>query len=287
MKRLSTAFPSLVLHGVRACSSTSTAVELPPQALDGEPLNTNARRGEWVQAMQEKYGEGAFQLFRPLYRDLVDEMRREANTAPPTPKKGWSVALDDKVNLVVARREANAAEKTGRVVAYTNIKMANPPKLHQGMYMADFFPVEALVERNGVIMHFSSCAIDRRLHLRNVRAYAVDALGPGTDIMSLDANVLWSTHNLLYDGPCLWHLEVDMLNEMYELMMDHAVDMDFVLWMGDWATYAEHVAATRWMLGLMDAVIPEDRRGGEEDFLLEEEMEELSNPPPDYTSSRD
>jgi hypothetical protein len=279
MKRLSSAASALLLHGVRSCATSAPMTD--------EPLNTDARRGEWMQAMQAKYGDGAYQLFRPLYRDLVDEMRREANTSPPTPNEGWTVEINDAANLVIARREANVADKTGRVVAYTNIRMANPPKLHQGMYMADFFAVEVLVERNGVIMHFSTCAIERQMHMRNVRVHAADALGPGTDLMALDADALWSKHNLLYDGPCLSHLEVDMLSELHEVMMDHHVDMSFVLWMADWTNFAEHVSATRWMLGLMDAVIPEGRRGGEEDFLTEEEMTELSSPVVEFTASRD
>ncbi|SYZ70237.1 hypothetical_protein [Leishmania braziliensis MHOM/BR/75/M2904] len=40
---------------------------------------------QWVRAMGSKYGPGNYQLFRALYKDLCDEIRREYYTKPPPP----------------------------------------------------------------------------------------------------------------------------------------------------------------------------------------------------------
>lgn len=283
------------MTAVSCCAATRCSLRWSSQSADAvtdadeavaPPPNTAESRSEWVRAMQEKYGEGTFNLFRPLYRDLVDEVRREAQTKPPAPHKGWSVEVSNEQNVIVARKAENTEERTGRVLAYTHIKVGNPPKLHQGLLFVDFFPVEVLVERNGVVLHFSTCAIEGQMHLRNVRVHKSDALGVDTHLLDVNPATLWARHNLLYDGPCLWHIETDMQSELHEIMMDHGVDMQVVLWLAEWAHFAEHAAAVRWMLGLMEAVLPEGRRGGEDDFLTVEEMEELSKPAEEWLAAR-
>ncbi|CCD18150.1 hypothetical protein, conserved (fragment), partial [Trypanosoma vivax Y486] len=124
----------------------------------------------WSRAMEAKYGAGTYKLFRPLYKDLADEMRREALTKPPPPMDGWVARHDEAENLAVFSRAGDEGARTGRVVAYCPIVMGNPPKLNDLLHAVDWFPVEALVERNGVVLHFSVAASEGGMHMRNVRA---------------------------------------------------------------------------------------------------------------------
>lgn len=267
--------------------STSTTNEngedLPPPEMysnDGAPY-------DWTEEMKEKYGQGNFPLFRSIYRDLVDEMRSEATTKPPPPMKDWTIDVDESVNLVVARKAANTQERTGRVVVFATPKIGDPPRLNQTLQIADYYEMEAFVERNGVVLHCSLSVIEGGLYMRNVRVHKADALGPDVpDLLAVDINTLWARHRLLYDGPCLWHLESDMHSEFYDLLFDHGVYLDVVIWLTEWTYFAEHVATTRWMLQMMDALIPAERRGDESDFLTEQEVEQLSQPSEEWLPPR-
>ncbi|KAH9598157.1 Mitochondrial glycoprotein [Trypanosoma melophagium] len=237
----------------------------------------------WARAMEEKYGPGAFKLFRPLYKDLADEMRREGTTRPPPPMDGWSVRHDEAGNIVVFTRAADEKERLGRIVAYSPIEIANPPKINDLLYFVDWFPVEVMVVRNGVIVHFSMAANEGGMHMRNVRAYKEES---NDLLLSTTDDAIWVRQNLYYDGPCLWHLELDMQNELYDVMQDHGITLDWMRWAAQWVYFLEHVAFVRWNLGMLEQLIPSDQRGPEEDFLTLEEKEELSKPLEEWLEGR-
>nr|CCC95538.1 unnamed protein product [Trypanosoma congolense IL3000] len=251
----------------------------------------------WNRAMEVKYGSGAYKLFRPLYKDLADEMRREAYTKPPPPIEGWSVRHDEEVNLAIFTRHGDVNARTARIVAYAPIAVGNPPKLNDMLYFVDWYPIEVLMERNGAIVHFSVAASEGGMHMRNVRAYSardgsLAGSGEGREgshdsaqreaLLSTSDDAVWVRHNLYYDGPCLWHLELDLQNELYDVMQDHGVTLDWVRWAAEWVYYLEHVAYVRWSLGMLYELIPPAQRGPEEDFLTTEEREALAVPVEDW-----
>ncbi|ESL08901.1 hypothetical protein TRSC58_03388 [Trypanosoma rangeli SC58] len=227
----------------------------------------------WELAMGDKYGSGTYKLFRPLYKDLADEIRREAGVRPPPPMEGWTARHDAATNLAVFERAADAASRTGRVVAYSPIVMANPPKINALLYFIDWFPVEVLVARNGVIVHFSMASNEGGMHMRNVRAYT-----EAPQLLATTDDAAWVRRHLHYDGPCLWHLELDVQNELYDVMQDHGVTLDWMRWAAGWVYYLEHVAYLHWSVGVLEQLIPSAQRGTEDDFLTPEEKEELSKP---------
>ncbi|RNF06052.1 hypothetical protein TraAM80_04206 [Trypanosoma rangeli] len=98
-------------------------------------------------------------------------MRREAGVPPPPPMEGWTACHDAATNLAVFGRSTDAATRTVHVVAHSPIAMANPPKMNALLYCVDWFPVEVLVARNGVIVHLSMASNEGGMHMRNVRAY--------------------------------------------------------------------------------------------------------------------
>lgn len=85
-----------------------------------------------------------------------------------------------------------------------------------------------------------------------------------------------------YDGPCLWHLELDFQNELYDLLQDYGITLDWVRWASEWVFYYEHRVAVRWMCSVLLDLIPSDRQGPEEHFLTEEERALLDEPESDW-----
>lgn len=235
--------------------------------------------------MQDKYGEATYALFRPLYVDLVDEMRSEATTRPPAPMSGWDVRYDDETNRAVFSKSDDTDAK---ITAFCPVVMANPPKLHPSIYFVDFFPIDVYIERNGVVMHFAVGAVEKGLHVRNVRVHRRDALEKscGLSIPGSSPNSKWAGHNLLYDGPCLDHLEMAFKRELYDILMDYGVTTDFVVWAAQWTSYLEHQQAVRWMLNMMEVVLPPSQRGDEGDFLSNEEAEKFSSSAEEWLAPR-
>lgn len=348
-----------------------------PSALSEQPTGSVEAEQLWLRDMEAKYGEGTYQLFRSLYKDLCDEIRREYYTKPPPPfpvEQGrghatrerprstfvedagatpseaspiaWSVVYQPANNCVVFRRDAVPSARQGRIVAYSKVEAADPPRLNALLTFADWCPIEVFIERRGVIMHISVACNEGGMHMRNVRVYrspnevnklgeedgessngnvregAQDGGGRGekktsrrtvssgerdrntprrnrqqqkrqTPECKTPANVLditddaeWCRQNLCYDGPCLWHLEMDFLNELYDVMQDHGISLDWVRWVSEWVHYLEHVNYTWWSVGMLEELVPTPQRGPESDFLTEAEREALDEPAEDWLSPR-
>jgi hypothetical protein len=164
--------------------------------------------------------------------------------------------------------------------------MRDPPSLNESISSVDWFVVDLLVERSGVIFHAMLSNIEGQLHVRNVKAYRSDVVeGITLDDVSKEAH--WRRTNLIYDGPCLWHLEMDVVQELFEIVMDHGVYPETLDWMGDWVAYAEHIQYVKWMLGMMEVAIDKDSLGPQEDFLSDKELEELATPVTEWLPSRE
>ncbi|CCW69242.1 unnamed protein product [Phytomonas sp. Hart1] len=272
----------------------------PHRALSTLQLEDEAT--SWARAMGERYGPGNYQLFRSLYKDLCDEMRNESETRPPPPflpegssifsaspsrpaddAGAWGVAYDRATNIVRFTRAAVAATRQARVVAYAPVEVKNPPKISAALTFVDWYPLEVLITRHGVVLHFSIACNEGGMHMRNLRAYDAAAsplLWGTTD------HARWLRELFFYDGPSLWHLELDFLNELYDTMQDHGVTLNWVRWAARWVFYLEHVNYTRWSLGILEELIPAADQGPEEDFLLEKERALLQEPAEDPLSGR-
>ncbi|EPY32202.1 hypothetical protein STCU_02929 [Strigomonas culicis] len=183
-----------------------------------------------------------------------------------------------------------------RVLAYSTVELKDPPRLNSLLTFADWFPVEVLLERRGVVLHLSMAANEGGMHMRNVRAYELPSAAAGAGdggaavsdyVWGTTDDAAWLRQHLCYDGPCLWHLEMDLQNELYDTMQDHGVDLDFMRWAAEWVSYLEHVCYTRWCLGVLDVVLPEGPgRGPEEDFLTAGERAALDEPVEDWLAAR-
>ncbi|KAG5464237.1 hypothetical protein LSCM1_00418 [Leishmania martiniquensis] len=330
---------------------------------------------QWARAMADKYGPGNHQLFRALYKDLCDEIRREYYTKPPPPPPAtrttaaspslataeaagevprgahqdtnsastvspkqsseassagttassveaeglpgkpegedgsdevahaaeqtawprpslnppvtcgdgsWAVQHRPEDNVVVFRRDAVKEGRLGAAHAWGRIELKDPPRLNAMLTFADWIPLEVCMERNGIIIHFSMASNEGGMHMRNVRVYAPRSAEERAALLDPSDDGEYARKNFYYDGPCLWHLEHDMLNELYDVMQDHGVTLDWVRWAASWVFYLEHVHYVRWNLGMLEELIPSSVRGPEEDFLLPVEKALLEEPVEDW-----
>ncbi|AYU83763.1 hypothetical protein conserved [Leishmania donovani] len=329
---------------------------------------------QWTRAMGSKYGFGNYQLFRALYKDLCDEIRREYYTKPPPPPPAtrttgvspslaapeaspevhggadsgandtssgatkhssvaggadatssltqgggmpaasqredstgetaraaretaatppsqpeetygdgsWSVQHRPEDNVVVFHRGAVKRGRLAAVHAWARIELKDPPRLNAVLTFADWIPIEVCVERNGIVIHFSMASNEGGMHMRNVRVYAPKSAEERAVLLDPSDDGEYARKNFYYDGPCLWHLELDMLNELYDVMQDHGVTLDWIRWAASWVFYLEHVNYLRWNLGMLEELIPSSLRGPEEDFLLPVEKALLAEPVEDW-----
>lgn len=86
----------------------------------------------------------------------------------------------------------------------------------------------------------------------------------------------------LYDGPCLWHMELEFQNELYDILQDYDITLDWVKWASEWVFYYEHRITTQWMCSVLLDLIPVNKQGLEKDFLTEEERAFFDEPESDW-----
>ncbi len=236
-------------------------------------------------ALFDEHGEGTFRFFRSLYKDLCDEMRREKFSKPPPPLlfagTPWRVVHDEVNNQLLFERPADEAKGLGRVLVTTTAKMGDPPKLNDILTFTLWYAAEALIERNGTIMHVSLGQAECNMHIRNVRMYQ-----SMPELLDTSVAGQWARTNLLYDGPSLFHLELKLQQELYEVTMDHGVTATFMEWLSHWVYYAEHVAWVRWAIGTLRVLVPFDRIASEADVLTAEELGLLAEPSEHWLPSR-
>ncbi|KPI87298.1 hypothetical protein ABL78_3635 [Leptomonas seymouri] len=324
---------------------------------------------QWLNTMASKYGPGNHQLFRPLYKDLCDEIRREYYTKPPPPppvarttrrrnggsssnnneqvddpasssheeaktkeangsQEGgssavgegnsgsvgiaasgdgkeaadsehplpqaptppepaygdgtWSVQYRPEYNVVTFHRAAVKEGRLAEIHAWSRIELKDPQRLNAVLTFADWIPIEVCVERNGVMIHFSMASNEGGMHMRNVRVYAPASEEERASLVDPSEDGDRARKKLYYDGPCLWHLELDFQNELYDVMQDHGISLNWVQWAASWVFYLEHVSYVKWSLGLLEELIPSTLRGPESDFLSAAEKALLEEPVEDW-----
>ena len=236
--------------------------------------------------MFEKYGEGTFRLYRALYKDLCDEMRREVHAKAPAPflfaEDPWKVTHDEANNQLLFERPANEAKGRGRVIVYTEVKVGDPPRMNDLLTFTTWYAPEALIERNGHVLHVSMSQAECNMHMRNIRVYK-----SFPELFDTSVNGHWARTNLMYDGPCLFHLELQMQQELYEVTMDHGIHTDFMMWVSQWVYFAEHRAWVKWALSTLKTVLPADRIASEDDVLTKAEQQILAEPSEQWLAQRE
>lgn len=253
-----------------------------PMKPDEYPTYTpNSELELWKASNTAHYGDGAYPLFRALYKDLCDEMRREIHAKPPAPFDNFTVKHDVGSNFVTFERPAEGAK--GRIFAYGEIKLADPNQKNDMLQFLNWYPVEVLIIKNKMVMHAAVCAVESNYHVRNVKMYE-DPEGKLGDKFDLDVNYV--RNQLLYDGPYMGHLEADHCRELWDVIFDHGINPETVKFFAEWVYYLEHVEYSNWSLKMQKALLPEGVEC-EEDVLTREERQELDLATEEWLPVRD
>jgi hypothetical protein len=220
--------------------------------------------------MQAEMGGGNFDIYRSLYKEMSDELRREITAKPPAPIDGWTVQHTPGTGHVGFMKKSPGTTGS-HVYAWAKVELADPEQMNEVLTFLNFYPIEACIVRRGHVCHFSVSYVEGNMHLRNVRIYK-DATG---QLAQFAADINYVRQNLRYDGPFIGHLEMYVLTELYDIMQDHGVDVNFLRYCGSWVAYLEHVEYIRWIRGFMRAVAPDTPITDETKLLSKEEKEEL------------
>ena len=237
----------------------------------------------WKDQMEQKYGPGSFPLYRALYKDLCDEMRREINTKPPPPMDGFTTHHTPGTDYVVFTRDSKEDEKgSGRIFAYGKLRLADPTKMNEMLTFLNWYPIEVCMVRDGLVLQASIGNVESQFHMRNIKVYP-DPNGDLTTQYTNEANYLRNI--VTYDGPYWGHLEADLQSELHDTVFDHGINPDSLHWFTEWVSYLEHFEYTRWSLMMQKAILS----GGvekEEDVLTRGEREQLDLATEEWLPSR-
>lgn len=253
-----------------------------PEAHSEYPSFTpNSDLDHWKSENARFYGEGSYPLYRALYKDLCDEMRREVHAKPPPPFDNFSVKHEVGSDYVIFERPADA--KRGRIFAHGELKLADPKQKNELMTFLHFYPIDVLIAKGDLVLHVSCCNVESNYHIRNIRIFE-DPEGKLASSYDLDANYIRKL--LLYDGPYMGHLELDFSRELWDVVFDHGINPDTVKFFAEWVAYLEHVEYTNWNLKLQKVLLPGGVEG-EEDVLTREERQELDLATEEWLPVRD
>jgi hypothetical protein len=222
---------------------------------------------------RNKYGEGSYDLYRALYKELCDEMRREKHIRPPPPYRAWQAEHVPGTKQVSFVRPP-AFEGDATVYAWGALELGDPSMMNEMLTFLSWHPIEACIVRGNHVMHFVCSCGEHQMHLRNIRVYH-DEEGklarPG--VTSAAVEVAHIRQNLRYDGPFISHLEFDLQTEMWDLAMDHDINGDFLRFAADWIVFLEHVEYARWLRSMLEATVPGGIAEEHEVLCAEERME--------------
>jgi hypothetical protein len=205
-----------------------------------------------LKKLQETFGEGTGDLYRGLYRDLCDELRREKQLKPPAPNShfgDWRMQHENGKDWMTFSRKAGNAD----VLVGGRLSMRDPSQINETLTFLSWYPLEVLIKRDAYIMHFQMSVAEVQLYPRNIRCYH----DPNADIFKFDADADFERHFRRYDGPFMKHLELDMQTEMFDLLFDVGITTYVGRMMADWIHYFEHVEHVRWLLRVMDRIMPD------------------------------
>lgn len=82
-------------------------------------------------------------------------------------------------------------------------------------------------------------------------------------------------------------LELKLQQELYEIMMDHGVNVDFMMWVSQWVYFVEHQAWLNWTINILNNLIPIEKIESEDDVLTKAEQEILKERTEDWLPARD
>ncbi len=220
-----------------------------------------------------KYGDKPFKFYQALYRELCDEMRREAFSKPPVPYLDWTVDYERGRGWVAFKKPAAGPLKLP-VEVYAPLFLGDPKKMNEKIEFLIWYPMEVFVRKSNLVIHISVAGFEANMHFRNMAIY--DDPEGKTIGMSLEAQ--HERKIVRYNGPWSLHLEEDVMCELWDTTMDFTIDPKWARFSSEYVYYCEHVEYLRWLRHLMDLAIP----GGPEsetELISAEEMEanETSN----------
>jgi hypothetical protein len=222
-----------------------------------------------IESGKVEYGDDTYTLYRSLYKELAEEMRREIFSRPPAPLDYWQVLHAPNTRFVTFVREEGMAHNA-RAVMYTDLDIRDSPQMNPTIAMADWLPIDAFIIRGKIVMHFAAAAIDNSLHIRNVRCYR-DKDGI---LATADLGMSYIRDHLRYDGPAIIHMEQDVQTELWDIFHDYGFDESLFRWVSHWTYYHEHVEYVRWLRNFLHLVLPNSVRE-ETELLSREERVEL------------
>lgn len=249
--------------------------EPPPASVYSEYLPSEQFQSLRASLWEPKYGRGSYQFYRSLYKDLCEEMRVEREAKPPPPfnsKKLFHVNHKPGTNYVSFYCEGDQKKRIGDVYAYANLKFCNPPIINPLIVAVDWHPLDVCVVRNNIVANFNVKLVENHLNLRNVKMFRVD---PKRNLALHRGDTDYVREQLRYDGPYLGHLEADFHAELWDLMMDHEINMGTTQWMTTWKIYFEHVEYCRWALKLLKGITVPGNEPRENEVLTLEERKEI------------
>lgn len=218
--------------------------------------------------MQSKLGEGTYDLYRAVYKDLCDEMRREIHARAPGPCEGWQAKHDPYTRFITFTR-TKRPEEDFEVVVHAEVAIQDPKTINEVMQFLNWYPFEVFVRRGEYTAQMSCCFVESAPQIRNMKIFhdeKNELACSGRDFVNTYKRTF-----LRYDGPFQGHLELDMQTEMFDFMLDVGIDCYFLRYASEWVAFCEHQEYTRWLVDLLDAAAPQVRFPKEGEFEFTEE----------------
>lgn len=218
--------------------------------------------------MQSKLGEGTYDLYRALYKDLCDEMRREIHARAPGPVEGWTAHHEPFTRFITFKR-TKRPEEDFEVVVHAEVAIQDPKTINEVMQFLNWYPFEVFVHRGEYTAQISCCFVESSPQVRNMKIFH-DAKNEMA-CSGMDAANTYKRTFLRYDGPFQGHLELDLQTEMFDFMLDVGIDCYFLRYASEWVAFAEHQEYTRWIVNVLDAAAPQVRFPKEGEYEFSEE----------------
>ena len=225
--------------------------------------------------MQSKLGEGTYDLYRAIYKDLCDEMRREVFARAPAPVAGWTAHHEPYTRFMTFKR-TKRPEEDFEVIVHAEVAIQDPKTINEVMQFLNWYPFEVFIRRGEYTSQMSCCFVESNPQIRNFKIYHDEKDELRASLK--DEVISHKRTHLRYDGPFQGHLELDLQTEMFDFMLDVGIDCYFLRYASEWVAFCEHQEYTRWAMNVLDAAAPQvrfpkegDYEYNEEDFVAREE----------------
>ena len=268
-----------VVSALRGCVVSDVPAVSSSLSVDRVVDNSSLLVGEWELALEEKFGTGTHRLRRALFREYCDEMRGEVHTKPPAPHGKWRVAHEDGTDVVTFSLAREHTIDGVEISIVGRLFFKDPPGKGDFCTIVDNHFVHILMERNGVVVAYEAAMLERVFEIKNIKVLKRDFLrdiGIGEeDTLANTAARLFERKELIYDGPCIHHLEDDLYGELHDMLITANIDLEFQEFVVRWISYLEHVEYLRWNLSIQESVLAGDGISVEE--LITEAESEIVN----------